>query len=97
MNYEVTEEERDACARDGAVPLRNVVSEDWLGVLEAAIERDINEPGPYFHGYVPDSGVGRFHGNIRIWETDPEMERFCTQGPLVSLAAQFFELSLIHI
>ena len=26
MNYEVTEEERDACARDGAVPLRNVVS-----------------------------------------------------------------------
>ena len=97
MHYEVTEEQRNTCAQDGALALKNVVSAEWLEVLKAGIERDISEPGPFFHGYVPDSGVGKFHGNIRIWETDSEMERFCTQGPLVSLAAQFFQSSKINL
>ena len=97
MHYEVTEEQRNTCAQDGALALKNVGRAEWLEVLKAGIERDISEPGPFFHGYVPDSGVGKFHGNIRIWETDSEMERFCTQGPLVSLAAQFFQSSKINL
>lgn len=97
MDHCVTEEDRAACARDGAVALRGVVDGDWLKVLEAGIERDINEPGPFVHGYVPDNGIGRFHGNIRMWETDSEMGRFCTNGPLVSLAAQFFQSSKVNL
>jgi hypothetical protein len=64
MDYYITEEERDACRRDGAVPLRGVVDGDWLKVLEAGIERDISDPGPFVHGYVPDNGIGKFHGKI---------------------------------
>ena len=33
MSYEVTEEQRSACTQDGAVPLRNVVNEEWLDKL----------------------------------------------------------------
>tara|TARA_B100001769_G_scaffold270981_1_gene263065 strand:+ start:3001 stop:3819 length:819 start_codon:yes stop_codon:yes gene_type:complete len=97
VDYVISEAEREACFRDGAVPLRNVVSDKWLSVVEAGVDRDIREPGPFVHGYVPDNGIGKFHGNIRIWETDPEMARFCTQGPLVSLAKQFFESSKINL
>ena len=97
MGYHVTEEERDAFNGDGAVPLRGVVHEEWLEVLAAGIERDISRPGPFFHGYVPDNGIGRFHGNIRLWENDSEMRRFCTDGPLISVASQFFESSKVNL
>ena len=97
MDYVVSEEEREACLRDGAVPLRQVVSDEWLDVIAAGVERDICEPGPFCHGYVPDNGIGKFHGNIRIWETDSEMARFCTEGPLVSLATQFFQSSKLNL
>ena len=66
MDYVISEAEREACFRDGAVPLRNVVSDKWLSTIEAGVERDIREPGPFVHGYVPDNGIGKFHGNIRI-------------------------------
>ena len=97
MNGEITAEQKASCAADGAVVLRNVISEEWLSVVEAGIERDIQNPGPYFHGYVPDNGIGKFHGNIRLWETDPEMGRFCKEGPLAALAAQFFDSSKVSL
>ena len=41
MNGEITAEQKASCAADGAVVLRNVISEEWLNVVEAGIERDI--------------------------------------------------------
>lgn len=97
MNRQITETELASYAADGAVPLRGVVDGRWLQVVADGIERDIADPGPWFHGYVPDNGVGRFHGNVRIWETDDAMGRFCTEGPLPELAAQFFGSSKVNL
>ena len=36
---------------DGAIALRGVVSEEWRQVLADAIEDDITNPGPFYHGY----------------------------------------------
>ncbi|MDH3680070.1 MAG: phytanoyl-CoA dioxygenase family protein [Acidimicrobiia bacterium] len=93
----VSSEDIEALRRDGAVPLRGVVGDDWLAVLADGIERDIENPGPWFHGYVPDNGLGRFHGNVRIWETDPELGRFCAEGPLPALAAQVFGSAKVNL
>ena len=93
----ITEAEKDDFRRDGVVPLRRVISAEWLDLLAAAIERDIAAPGPYFHGYVPDNGQGRFHGNVRIWETDPELGRFCAEGPLPTLAAEMMDATRINL
>lgn len=97
MAATVTSMDVEAHNRDGAVPLRGVISEAWLEALRAGVERDIAKPGPFFHGYVPDDGVGGFHGNVRIWENDPEMARFCLDGPLPQLAAQFFQSQKVNL
>ena len=41
MTYEVRQSDTHAFDRDGAVPLRQVVGEDWLKKLADAIEDDI--------------------------------------------------------
>lgn len=94
---DITEDERAAYAADGVVPLRGVIDDRWLEVLAEGIERDIADPGPWFHGYIPDNGVGRFHGNVRLWETDEAMGRFCLGGPLPALAQQFFRSDKVNL
>ena len=97
MTKTVTDAERAALAEDGVVPLRSVIDDAWLDVLAQAIERDISQPGPWYHGYVPDNGIGQFHGNVRIWETDDDLRRFCTEGPLPDLARQFFGSTKVNL
>ena len=68
---------------DGATVVRDVINEEWRQRLANAIERDIENPGPWDHSY--DVAGGRFHGNLRIWQNDPDFAAFC------------LDLSLIHI
>lgn len=88
MHYRIRQSDIDAYYRDGAVPLRGVVDRGWLTRLAAAIEDDIREPGPHFHGY--DSDEGRFHGNMRLWETHPTFREFCLESHLPRIAQAFF-------
>ena len=97
MAYVVSKEDLDAVAADGVAPLRGAISEEWLGRLRDAVERDIENPGPWYHGYVPENGVGRFHGNVRLWETDGDLGEFCTAGPLPAIAAQFFQSAKVNL
>lgn len=87
---QMSAEQIAAYERDGAVLLEGVVSEDWRQRLAAAIERDIATPGPFCHSYVPEDGRGRFHGNLKIWQNDPDFRAFCLTSPLPALAAQLF-------
>ncbi len=83
----LTEQEKQTFTNDGVVVLRNVVPMNWLDRIAAAIERDIADPAPFVHGYATDEG-GRFHGNLRIWETDPDLREFCLHSDLPALAAE---------
>ncbi|MCO4812759.1 MAG: phytanoyl-CoA dioxygenase, partial [Gammaproteobacteria bacterium] len=52
----------DACAafaRQGAICLRGVFT-DWVELLRRGIERNHNEPGPYFAENVTNGDPGRF-------------------------------------
>ena len=81
--------------RDGAVLMKGVVPAAWLGVLADAVERDIAEPGPFFNGYRPEAG--RFHGNLRIWETHEGFRAFCCEGPLRAVAARFLGAGRLNL
>jgi ectoine hydroxylase-related dioxygenase (phytanoyl-CoA dioxygenase family) len=82
---------------DGVVVLRGVIDAVWLARLSAAIERDIEKPGPHYHGYEAEDGAGRFHGNLRLWETDADFRDYCFSSPLPGMAQQFFAASKINL
>ncbi len=96
-DYLVSPEVIDAYNKDGAAVLRGVIDTNWLAKLSAAIERDIAAPGPYFHGYDAEDGRGRFHGNLRIWESDPDFRGLCFESGLAQVAQQFFASQKINL
>lgn len=92
----VTSADVEAYDRDGVTVLRQIVDADWRVQLEAAIERDLQDPGPYFHGYQTDAG-GRFHGNLRLWERDTVFRDFCLHSSLPGIARQCLRASRINL
>lgn len=88
---------RESFERDGVTVLRKAVSTDWVNTLRAAIERDIASPGPFFHGYEPKNGQGRFHGNLRLWQHDADFREFCLSSYLPAVARQFFDGGRINM
>lgn len=96
MTRLVTPADVEAYERDGVTVLRQVVTADWHARLEAAIERDMREPGPYFHGYESDGG-GRFHGNLRLWERDPVFREFCLHSLLPDVAQQCLRARKVNL
>ncbi len=95
MTYEIQQADIDAFNRDGVVPLRQLVSDEWLVKLGDAIEDDIREPGPFYHGYESDEG--RFHGNMRLWETHDVFREFCLESGLPAIAHAFFGSKKVNL
>ena len=91
----ISQQQLDDYARDGVVALRNVVEPKWIEQLAAAIEQDIAEPGPFYHGY--DADGGRFHGNLRIWQNDSRFRAFCLDSNLPHIAQQFLQTSKLNL
>ncbi|EPJ45490.1 MAG: hypothetical protein OFPI_36660 [Osedax symbiont Rs2] len=95
--FQVSDEIKAEYKEHGVVVLRNVISEQWLALLAAAVERDITSPGPFYHGYNPKDGKGKFHGNLRIWENDCVFSDYCLRSVLPSIAAQLFTSERVNL
>jgi len=96
-DYRVTEEAKFEYREQGVTVLRNVISQVWLDRLDAAIERDIVSPGPFYYGYNASDGQGRFHGNLRIWENDPDFANYCQHSVLSGIAQQLFASESVNL
>ena len=83
--------------KDGVAIVRDCISKDWLTVLRKAVEKDIQDPGPYIHSYESDDGQGRFHGNLRLWETHSGFRNFCLNSPLPELAAELLGSAKVNL
>ena len=77
----------DAYAELGAVCLRGVFT-DWVELLRAGVERNHDQPGPYFSENVIDEDAGRFWDDYCNWQRIPEFHRFITESNAAQLAAQ---------
>lgn len=84
-----------AYQRDGVVVLRDVISPEWQQRIADAIERDIANPGPFDHSY--DSETGHFHGNLLIWQNDPDFAAFCLESPAKSIAKQCLAATRLNL
>ncbi len=82
--------------RDGATVLRGLVDAGWQTRLSEAIERDIDNPGPFFHGYDAPDG-GQFHGNLRTWQNDDDFRAFCLDSNLPDIARQFLRANRLNL
>ena len=80
----IDERQTEALDRDGAVPLRGIVNAEEQRRIAAAIRDDMENPGPFFHGYRSEEG--RFHGNLRLWESHPALRDICTTSALPGIA-----------
>ncbi|NOX70288.1 MAG: phytanoyl-CoA dioxygenase family protein [Gammaproteobacteria bacterium] len=92
----VSEQEIASYQRDGVVVLRELVSSAWLDRIAAAIQRDIEQPGPFYHGYQTADG-GRFHGNMRLFESDQDMNSFCRESGLPQVARRFLDSNKVNL
>ena len=97
MTFTLVQSDIDAYKNDGAVLLKNVISRKWLDRVAGAIERDILDPGPFCHSYEPEDGQGRFHGNLRTWQNDPEFHAYCFETDLPKIAAQLFNTDRVNL
>ncbi len=95
MTSNISEEAIEQYWADGATVLRDVISDEWRERLAAAIERDIENPGPFDHSY--DVAGGRFHGNLRIWQNDPDFRAFCLESPAVDIARSFLRATRLNL
>jgi ectoine hydroxylase-related dioxygenase (phytanoyl-CoA dioxygenase family) len=87
--------QREAFQRDGALLLPGLIDEPWLSRLREAIERDIERPGPCFHGYQVEGG--RFHGNMRNWESDLDFRDYCLHSVLPEAAAGLLDVDEVRL
>ena len=97
MRMKLSPNEIEAFHADGVIALRGVVDAEWRRIIADAIEADIANPAPYFHGYEPEDGKGRFHGNLRTWEFHDGFRRFCFESPLPCIAARILDCSRVNL
>ena len=83
----IDDEACDAFRELGAICLRGVFT-DWVETLRDGIERNHDEPGPYFSENVVAGDPGRFWDDYCNWQRIPEFQRFITQSNAAQLAAQ---------
>ncbi len=95
MSESIDKADIDAYNRDGVVPLRGLINGTDLRRLKDAVEDDIRAPGPFFHGYESDEG--RFHGNLRLWETHKAFRDMCLDSELPEIARTFFGANKINL
>ena len=70
----------------GAICLRGAFV-DWIDVLRAGVERNLENPGPYFSDNVSADGQGRFWDDYCNWQRIPEFEQFIRESSAAELAA----------
>jgi len=81
-----------AYAQLGAVCLRGAFT-DWIETLRAGIERNHDEPGPYFSENTVEDDAGRFWDDYCNWQRIREFRDFITESNAAELAARIMRSS----
>ena len=79
-----------AFAELGAICLRGAFA-DWIEPLRAGVERNHDEPGPYFAENIEPGGAGRFWDDYCNWQRIAEFHRFVTGSNAAELAARVMQ------
>src|ERR1700678_699326 len=84
----VTPEHTEAFKRDGVVQLKQILSKEWLMLLELGIKRNLANPGPEACTIYADSPERSFYDDKMNYGVVPEYQRLLQGSPLVEVAAK---------
>src|SRR4026208_873578 len=86
----VSTEQVNAYEADGAVLLPGLLA-DWVDVIKAGIERNMNEPGPYASENLKPGEPGRFFDDYCNWQRIPEFADFARHSAAAEAAARLMK------
>jgi hypothetical protein len=73
---------------DGAICLRQVIEPTWLEAIAAAIDEDMQNPGPLARVNTPQGAPGLFFVDFQLWQRHDACRGFVFNSPMASIAAQ---------
>ena len=91
----ISDQERAAWRRDGALCLRGVVAPEWLELLAEGIAAAIAEPSEVAKDY--GEGESRFHTDHGMFLRFGQFRRFMHESPMARLAAELMGASRINL
>ncbi len=83
---------------DGAVLIRGLFA-DWVDVLRAGIERNLESPGQYAAENLNPNEAGRFFDDYCNWQRIPEFENVIRHSDVAAVAADLLgsdQIQLFH-
>jgi len=83
----VTQAQIDAYHRDGAVLIPNLFA-DWVEIIRAGIERNMQSPGPYAAENLKVGEAGRFFDDYCNWQRIPEFAELIEKSDARNAAAE---------
>ena len=96
-NYKVTPEQINAYQEDGAIVLRNVLSQKWVERMQNAIDVQLASPLPSSAELVDRDDGARFVSDMFIWLRDPDFKALFLDSPLGEIAATLMKSSEAHV
>lgn len=93
---QITPQQISDYAKDGAVYLPGLFT-GWIGTLQAGVERNMNEPGPYAAENLKENETGRFFDDYCNWDRIPEFETFAKSEEVANAAAALMQSETVQL
>ncbi len=87
MGTEIDGSQLERYRRDGVVCLRQAFAPRWIALAKRGIERNLDNPGPFFRDHTRAGSPGRYVFDFWTWRDIPEFEQLIFESPLGELGA----------
>ncbi|WP_170435234.1 phytanoyl-CoA dioxygenase family protein [Ruegeria arenilitoris] len=93
----LTKDEIDAFRRDGSVVLRQKFSANWLELLRAGIDADLQTPTENFTRHTKDPDAPAYLEDFWAWSKIPQFEEFVRNSPCAPIASELLGAAPINL
>lgn len=93
----LTDDEKTAFQRDGAVLLRQKFSDEWLSLLRAGIDADLQNPTQNFTRHTKDPNAPAYFEDFWAWNKIPQFEDFVRNSPCAPIASELLDAEPINL
>jgi len=87
----ISQSDIDTFYRDGAVVIRQVLSQDMLNIIDKGIDFNIENPGPRFVDFTKEGTSGKCYKDYWSWPQNAFYQRFFKSSPMAQLVGELME------